>query len=89
VPDPAFETDTVCEAGTLPPCTSEKLSVVVESWSTGLGGGGTVTVRVTVIVCGDCDAPLAVTVMCPVLDVAVLLARYCELRTRRWLHDGD
>ena len=57
VPVPLFVTFTVWAAGLAAPDAPAKVAVVAESWIVGAGGG--VTVKVTVIVCGELVTPAA------------------------------
>ena len=77
-PDPVLVTFTVIGAGfVVLPCVALKVRLVVESDS--VGGGGTVTVNVTVMTAGDDSAPGAVTVICPVYVLAVNVPSVAEI----------
>ena len=63
VPDPAFDTFTLCAAGFDPPAVAETDTAVDDSVST--AGAGATTFRATLIVFGDAVAPAAVIVIAP------------------------
>src|SRR6476660_5812605 len=70
VPEPVLVTLDEAAAGLAPPWVAVNEIARGDTDSTGCGGGGLVTVRVTVTVAGDPCAPVAVTVRCPVRVLA-------------------